>query len=127
MFSNIKVGDKVLVGEEGCKTDLFCRPPIFWVPMEVTRVTNKQFVAAGERYRKADGCRIPRGAHCLIYTKDKDESAQLKENYEKAMIVIAVNDLFYKLSKVITNTDTPNIHAIKKQAEVLASLLEVKT
>lgn len=72
MFSNIKVGDAVLVeveAREGWQGGMW-----FKVKRTVDRVTPKLFEVKGKKYRKSDGACVGDYGHVKPYSVDDDQT-----------------------------------------------------
>ena len=72
MFSDIKVGDPVLVeveAREGWQRGMW-----FKVKRTVDRVTPKQFEVKGKKYRKSDGVCVGDSGHVKTYSVKDDQS-----------------------------------------------------
>ena len=102
-FADIEVGDTVYIMRK--ITAGWSRDKSFRVPAVVEKVTPKQFMAEGERYRKADGSLIKQGsykyARLLADLVDGveivDETEQMNAFIENITHAYKIRDLADKL------------------------------
>lgn len=125
MFSKVKAGDKVLVEVPGESHSSFDRGRTFLIPALVGGCTPTRFTVRGITYKKEDGGSYPLGKGCCQpYEADKDETSKLKECNSRAIACRKVNYHLRSFGRSRIDMDTKNPHAILKQAEILAALIE---
>jgi len=95
------------------------------VPMTVGGHTPTRFTVEGITYKKSNGYSYPSGSgQCQPYDESKDETAKLEAYNTCTATVIGINEHLYSFGKLRVKRGTKNIHAILKQAEILAALID---